>query len=69
MHLSHSSQAVPDPVNQVLKQYEPTDDEYNFMNINQETGDIQVMKGGKRKRGTNLEDLDVVHPSSHKLKH
>lgn len=52
-----------------IKKYEPSDDEYRFMNIDQKTGQLQVTKIGKRKRGDESFDLGGTQPSSRKSKH
>ncbi|KAG8718339.1 hypothetical protein FRC09_012817 [Ceratobasidium sp. 395] len=52
-HLStcHSATPLPSMIDQELKKFEPSCDEYTFMGVDRETGDIQVSKRGKRKRG------------------
>ncbi|KAG8726922.1 hypothetical protein FRC12_022981, partial [Ceratobasidium sp. 428] len=47
----HSGTPFPGAVEHELKKFEPSGNEYTFMGVDQETGDIQVSKRGKRKRG------------------
>jgi hypothetical protein len=64
----HSSPALPGPVIEDIKKYEPSDNEFTFMHVDRATGDIQVSKGGKRKRGGESSDSGVTEPCSSRPK-
>ncbi|KAG9122901.1 hypothetical protein FRC07_000528, partial [Ceratobasidium sp. 392] len=52
----HSAHPLPGIIEQELKKLEPSSDEYTYMGVDQETGEIQVSKRGRCKRGPEPSD-------------